>query len=80
MHPTQNGPAGPESTRGTTPAFLMLFRDYIMRANAHPWSIYLLMALSSAAEFSTEWDDLWFPLNIIVSKSDFLVSSLIGSC
>ena len=36
------------------------------------------MALSSAAEFSTEWDDLWFPLSIVASKSDFRVSSLIG--
>ena len=33
--------------------------------NAHPWSISLLMDLSSAAEFSSEWDDLWFPLSII---------------
>ena len=46
--------------------------------NAHPWSIYLLMALSAADELSTEWYDLWFPLSIIVSKSDFLVSSSIG--
>ena len=46
-----------------------------MRGNAHPWSISLLMALSSAAELSNEWDDLWFPLSIIASKSDFCVSS-----
>ena len=50
-----------------------------MRGNAHTWSIYFLMDLSSAAEFSTEWDDLWFPLSIIASKSDFRVSSSIGS-
>ena len=44
-----------------TPVFLMFFIDSIVRGNAHPWSISLLMALSSAAEFITEWDGLWFP-------------------
>ena len=29
------------------------------------------MDLYSAADFSTEWDDLWFPLSIIASKSEF---------
>ena len=62
-----------------TPAFLMFYRYSIVRGNTHPWPIYFLIAFSSAAEFSTEWDDLWFPLSIIASKSDFLVSSLIGS-
>ena len=56
----------------------MLCRYYIVRGNAHPWSISLLMALSSEAELSTEWDDVWFPLSIIASKSDFLVSYSIG--
>ena len=65
--------------RGTIPAFLMFCRYSIVRGNAHPWSIYLLMALSSTYEFSTEWDDLWFHLSIIASKSDFRVSSSIGS-
>ena len=64
--------------RGMTPVFLMLCRDSIVRVNAHPWSVSLLMDLYSAAEFSTEWEDLWFPLSIIVSKSEFRVSSLIG--
>ena len=50
-----------------------------MRGNAHPWSISLMMALSSADEFSYEGDDLWFPLEIIASKPDFRVSSSIGS-
>ena len=36
-----------------------------MRGNAHPFSISLIMALSSAAEFSTKWDFLWFPLSIM---------------
>ena len=57
----------------------MLCRDSIVRGSAHPWSISLLMALFSAAALSTDWDDLWFPLSIIALKSDFLVSSLIGS-
>ena len=57
----------------------MLCRDSIVRGNAHPWSISLLMAFFSAAEFSTDWDDLWFPLSIIALKYVFLVSSLIGS-
>ena len=65
--------------RGTTPAFLMLCRDSIVRGNAHPWSISLIMALYRAAELSPDWDGLWFPLSMIVSKSDFLVSSSIGS-
>ena len=43
-----------------------------MRGNAHMWSIYLMIALSSAAEFSSEWDVLWFPLRIIASKLVFL--------
>ena len=51
----------------------MLFRDLIVRGNAHPWSIYLLMSLSRASVLSTDWDDLWFTLSIIMSKSDFLV-------
>ena len=63
---------------GTTPEFLMLCRDSIVRGNAHPWSIYLLMTLFSAAALSIDWDYLWFPLSIIASKSDFLVSSSIG--
>ena len=45
--------------RGTTPAFFMLCRDSIVRGNAHPWSISLLMDLFSAAALSTDWDDLW---------------------
>ena len=64
---------------GTIPAFLMFCRDSIVRGNAHPWSIYLLMDLSSASELSNDWGDLWFTLSIIASKSYFLVSSLIGS-
>ena len=52
----------------------MLFRDSIVRGNAHPWSISLLMDLFSVAAFSTDWDDLWFPLSIILLKYDFLVS------
>ena len=55
----------------------MLCKDSIVRGNAHPWSIYLLMDLFSAAALSTNWYDLWFPLSIIALKSDFLVSSLI---
>ena len=58
--------------RGTTPVILMFLRDSIVRGNTHSWSISLLVALSSAAEFSTEWDDLWFPLGIIGSKSVFV--------
>ena len=50
-----------------------------MMGNAYPWSISLLMYLSSADESSTEWDCLWSPLSIIASKSDFCVSSSIGS-
>ena len=50
-----------------------------MRGNAHTWSISLMMDLSSADEFSSEWDDLWFSLSIIASKSDFRVSSSIVS-
>ena len=49
--------------RGTTPEFLICCRDSIVRGNAHPWSISLLMDLSSAYEFITEWDDLRFPNN-----------------
>ena len=49
-----------------------------MRGNYHPWSISLLMALSIAAEFSSNWDDLGFSLSIIASKSYFIVSSSIG--
>ena len=59
--------------RGTTPVFLMFFRDYILRSNAHTWSISLLMDFSSTYGFSSEWDDLWFPLIIIAFKSDFCV-------
>ena len=65
--------------RGTAPAFLMFCRDYIVRGNAHSWSISLLMALSRADELSTEWENLWFPLSIIEYKSNFLVSSSIVS-
>ena len=65
--------------RGKTPEFLMFCRYPIVRGNAHQWSIYLLMDLSSEAEFISEWDDLWFLLSIIASKSDFRVSSSIGS-
>ena len=50
-----------------------------MRDNAHPWSISFLTDLSSAADFSSDWDGLWFILSIIASKYDFRVSSLIGS-
>ena len=38
----------------------------------------LLMDLSNASEFSTKWDDLWFPLSIIASKSSFCVSFSVG--
>ena len=48
-----------------------------MKGNTHPWSTSLLIALFSASEFSTEWDDLWFPLSIITYKSDFFASYLI---
>ena len=44
-----------------------------MRVNVHPWSISLLMDLYIAAEVSTEWDNLWFPLSIIASKSNFFI-------
>ena len=64
---------------GTIPAFLMFCRDSIVRGNAHPWSIYFLIDLFSAAALSNDWDDLWFLLSIIASKYDFIVSSLIGS-
>ena len=57
----------------------MRIRDSIVRGSAHPWSISLLMALFSAAAFSTDWEDLWFLLSIIALRSDFLVSSSIGS-
>ena len=53
----------------------MLCRNSIGKGNAHPWSVSLLMDLFSAAAFSTDWDDLWFLLSIILLKSDFLVSS-----
>ena len=56
----------------------MLFRDSIVRGSAHPWSISLIMDLFSTAAFSTDWEDLWFPLSIIALRSDFLVSSSIG--
>ena len=39
-----------------------------MRGNAHPWSIYLLMALSSAAEFISEWDDCAVSLDPLCTK------------
>ena len=65
--------------RGTTPVFLMFCRYSIVRGNSHPWSISFLVDFSGAAEFSSEWDYLWFPLIIIASKSDFSVSYLIGS-
>ena len=65
--------------RGMTLAFLMFCRDSIVRGNTHTWSIYLLMDLSIADEFSTEWDYLWFPLSVIASKSDFRIFSSIGS-
>ena len=65
--------------RGTTLAFFILCGDSLVRGNAHPWSISLLMALFSAAALSTDQDDLWFPLSIIASKYDFLVSSSIVS-
>ena len=42
-----------------------------MRGNSHPWSTSLLMGLYSAAEFRSEWDDLWFSLSIIACKYDF---------
>ena len=63
-----------ETPRGTTPAFLMFGRYFIVRGNSHPWSISLLMDFSSADEFISGWDDLWFPLSIIAPKSDFRVS------
>ena len=56
----------------------MLCRDLIVRDNAHPWLISLIMDLFSTTTFSTDWDDLWFPLSIIALKSDFIVSSSIG--
>ena len=49
-----------ETTRFMSPAFLVFYRDPIVRVSTHPWSISLLMDLSSAAEFIYEWDDLWF--------------------
>ena len=64
--------------RGTTPEFLVFCGDFIVRVNAYPRSMSLLMAFSSAAEFSSEWDGLWFPLISIVSRSDFRISSSIG--
>ena len=65
--------------RGITPPFLCFCRDSVVRGNAHIWSISLLMALFSADALTTYWDDLWFPLSIIALRSDFLVSSSIGS-
>ena len=50
-----------------------------MRGSAHLWSISFMMALSSTSVFSSEWDNLLFPLSIIASKSDFRISCLIGS-
>ena len=50
-----------------------------MRGDAFPWSISLLMDLSSPADIRTEWDDLWFPMSIIASKYDFCISFFIGS-
>ena len=49
-----------------------------MRGNDHMWLTSLLMALSSADEFISESEYLWFPLFIIVSRLDFLVFSYIG--
>ena len=65
--------------RGITPPFLCFCRDSVVRGNAYPWSISLNMALFSTAALSTNWDALWFPLSIIALRSDFLVSSSIGS-
>ena len=64
--------------RGTTPAFFVFCRDYIVKCNAHPWSISFLVDLYSTAEFSSDWGYLWFTLIIIASKSGFLPSSSIG--
>ena len=57
----------------------MFSRDPIARGNIHPWSTSLLIDLSSADEFIPERDDVWSPLSNITSRSDFLVSSYIGS-
>ena len=57
----------------------MLSIDSVVRGNAHPWSISLIMDLFSASALSTDWDDLWFPLSTIALRSGFIVSPLIGS-
>ena len=48
-----------------------------MMGNAHTWSISLLMNLSSADEFSSKRDDLWFLLSIIAYQSNFLFPILL---
>ena len=65
--------------QGHDPCVFDVFRYSIVRGNYHTWSISLMVDLSNTAEFRYEWDDLWFPLSIISSKSDFRVSSSIGS-
>ena len=61
-----------ETPRGTAPVLYMFCRDSIVMGNAYPWSISLLMDLSRADEFSSERDDLCFPLSIIAYQFNFV--------
>ena len=49
-----------------------------MKGRAHPCSTSLYIYFSSASVLRYDFDDLWFPLRSITSRSDFLVASSIG--
>ena len=65
--------------RGASPSVLVFCRDPIVRVDYHPWLTSLRMDLYSAAEFISEWYDVWLPIFIISPRSYFVVSlSIVG--
>ena len=63
---------------GTAPASLMWPIESIVRGSANTRSTYLSITLPITARLRSEFDNFWFSIRIIASRSDFLVASSIG--
>ena len=64
---------------GTTPAFLMCSNESMVMGRNQPCSTSFCIAFSKAGALRFDLDYLLFPLNIIVYRSDLLVTSSIGN-